>query len=328
MRRCVAFAGILLAQSACAQPVFECSTHASCGRDGRCEPGGACSFPDDACPSGRRFGEFAGSVAGMCVAEESIGTTDLSGTSEADTTSSSMSTSEPMPDADSTHAVVDTTSSSEPATSDEATASTDATSTGGPIELDPIPIADDFDDGAMYGGAMATTWLPSGERGLGGFFGEFPLGEPYFGYFRFTLPQPIAADTVVHTAVLELHGWTTHAWNSEVDALLVFVELSADAEQVDAADDFPPSGETVLGEHPIRWPEDGGLLWNVDAANTSPDLSPLLQTLVDTYGGLPSGSHVQFWIRKAELGMTESEVGYVDAFVDPEQAATLTIELQ
>jgi hypothetical protein len=264
----------------------------------------------------------------MCVADEPIGTSDLSGTSEAVTTSSTTSTSEPMSDADSTQAIADTTSSSEVSTTDEVTTSTDPTTSGGPIEILPIQIADDFDDGAMFATELETTWLPSGEPDLGGFFGEFPLGEPYFGYFRFALPQAIAADTLVQSAVLELHGWTTYEWNADEDALLVFVELSADAEQVAGVDAFPLTGTTVLAKEFIRWPSKGGLEWDVDGPNVSPDLSPLLQTLVDTYGGLQSGSHVQFWVRKVELGSVASEVGYVDAFVDASNAATLSIQLQ
>lgn len=295
---------------------------------GRCEVGGACSFPDDSCPSGRRFGEFAGSAAGMCVADEAIGTSNTSGTSESPPTSSSESTSEPMPDADSTQAIVDTTSSTEDSTTDQVTTSTDATTSGGPIEILPIQIADDFDDGAMFADAFGTTWLPSGEGDLGGFLGEFPLGEPYFGYFRFALPQAIAADTLVQSVVLELHGWTTYQWSAEQDALLVFIEISADAAQVAGADAFPLTGKTLLAKEFIRWPSKGGLEWDIDGPNLSPDLSPLLQALVDNYGGLESGAHVQFWVRKAELGSTESEVGYVDAFFDEANAATLSIQLQ
>lgn len=34
---------------------------------GRCEPGGVCSFPDSDCPSGHRYGELSGELAGECV---------------------------------------------------------------------------------------------------------------------------------------------------------------------------------------------------------------------------------------------------------------------
>src|SRR5262245_19262880 len=62
-------------------PVYRCSTDAECTLDevqGSCElddptidPSdvnrGLCAFPDGACGSGRRFGEFAGDHADACV---------------------------------------------------------------------------------------------------------------------------------------------------------------------------------------------------------------------------------------------------------------------
>jgi hypothetical protein len=40
------------------ESVFACETDEDCldqGEDGRCEPGNVCSFPDEACPNGRRW---------------------------------------------------------------------------------------------------------------------------------------------------------------------------------------------------------------------------------------------------------------------------------
>lgn len=45
---------------------FECSANAQC-EGGTCEPLGLCSFPDDGCDSGRRYGELSGTLAGTCV---------------------------------------------------------------------------------------------------------------------------------------------------------------------------------------------------------------------------------------------------------------------
>ncbi len=46
---------------------FPCSANEQCGAGGRCEAQGFCSFPDDACPSGQRFGEHAGDgLQGEC----------------------------------------------------------------------------------------------------------------------------------------------------------------------------------------------------------------------------------------------------------------------
>jgi hypothetical protein len=50
---------------------YACSDSSQCifeGRSGRCEPTGACSFPDDSCPSHWRYGDLGpGPVAGSCV---------------------------------------------------------------------------------------------------------------------------------------------------------------------------------------------------------------------------------------------------------------------
>lgn len=47
---------------------FHCATSDQCV-GGICEPEGACSFPDVTCPSGKRFGELGGPLAGVCVGD-------------------------------------------------------------------------------------------------------------------------------------------------------------------------------------------------------------------------------------------------------------------
>ncbi|MCX4239886.1 hypothetical protein [Paraliomyxa miuraensis] len=49
---------------------FSCEADDQCksnGIAGRCEAGGVCSFPDEGCPSGQRYGEHSGALAGECV---------------------------------------------------------------------------------------------------------------------------------------------------------------------------------------------------------------------------------------------------------------------
>ena len=73
--------------------VFACADDSACA-GGVCQPEGFCSFPDESCDSGQRFGEFAGDgLAGVCV-----GTAGTSTTGETSTTAmstSSISTSAP-----------------------------------------------------------------------------------------------------------------------------------------------------------------------------------------------------------------------------------------
>lgn len=69
--------------SACGNGAFACEDDDACegaGQGGLCEPTGFCSLPDDACASGRRYGEYAGDgLAGQCV--DLGGTTGDVGTS-------------------------------------------------------------------------------------------------------------------------------------------------------------------------------------------------------------------------------------------------------
>lgn len=61
--------------------VFNCNSDAQCvngAESGRCEPNGFCSFPDDTCESGQRYGNLASAdFAGQCTAIDPLdGSTD------------------------------------------------------------------------------------------------------------------------------------------------------------------------------------------------------------------------------------------------------------
>lgn len=87
--------------SACGGAAFTCKDDDACegaGAGGLCEPTGFCSLPDDDCPSGRRYGDYAGDgLAGECVdvGGTSTGELDTSGAPiTLDTTASSTVTSD------------------------------------------------------------------------------------------------------------------------------------------------------------------------------------------------------------------------------------------
>lgn len=79
-----------LATPGCGASIFECQTTEDCaGRPGgSCEASGHCSFPDETCPSGRRYGEFAPpALSEVCVdLDPATSTSDGSGTSSTGTT--------------------------------------------------------------------------------------------------------------------------------------------------------------------------------------------------------------------------------------------------
>lgn len=65
--------------------LYACADSAQCSTDsaaGRCEPTGFCSFPDEGCESGHRYGEFSGSLSDTCVPTKMGGSTGLASTSE------------------------------------------------------------------------------------------------------------------------------------------------------------------------------------------------------------------------------------------------------
>lgn len=69
------FVFVALIASGCVRGAgaYECGSEAQCIRDGvqgRCEPVNVCSFPDPACPSGSRYGEYGGAYGDRCVGDE------------------------------------------------------------------------------------------------------------------------------------------------------------------------------------------------------------------------------------------------------------------
>lgn len=135
---------------ACGAQVFVCEDPSDCP-NGTCEPSGFCSFPDDACASGQRYGAHApASVANACV-DPIAGT---SGTSDADATSSPSTTVTTTLDASSAEVGSVDEASTTPLTDPGDDTSTTTTNTGSsdggmapdvPVELPPC-IVETFDD--------------------------------------------------------------------------------------------------------------------------------------------------------------------------------------
>lgn len=109
--------------SACIESRFTCEDDDQCeagGVAGTCEPTGACSFPDDACPSGRRYGDHGRSdLAGMCVDADATdtGSSTTASTTVASTVATTLETS--------LETSLDAESSVGPSTSSESSASSE-----------------------------------------------------------------------------------------------------------------------------------------------------------------------------------------------------------
>jgi hypothetical protein len=119
---------------------FVCDADVQCVTDdaaGRCEPEGVCSFPDEACPSGHRYGKLGGELAGECVeVGSSGGGTDPGATSVVPGTTTSPGDDSTGPSATSTSTTASTSSSSATSTSSTSEPET-GTETTGPSGTDP-----------------------------------------------------------------------------------------------------------------------------------------------------------------------------------------------
>lgn len=126
--RWLAAAGVVL--GGCSPSAFGCEDDGQCSAAdgaGSCELNGYCSFPDDDCRSGRRYGDAAGGgLAGLCVntAEDTETGSQATGTGTTiEPTTQASSSSEPTAEASSM------TASSEPATQTTAQVSVSSTET-------------------------------------------------------------------------------------------------------------------------------------------------------------------------------------------------------
>jgi hypothetical protein len=180
-----------------------------------------------------------------------------------------------------------------------------------------LKIAAAGDDGELS--LNGPEWLPYGEPGGPGYPPAIYIGAwdgtASWGWFRFTVVKAIPKGTSLKSASVTLPGKAA-AWDPAQHALEIWVEDSADPGEVTAVSDAPftpLTGRDVFGN--VRWPASGGLAWSETGANTSPDLTALLQQLVNAHG-LAAGSHIQLWLRGAQLADAEvgtpdsSEVGY------------------
>jgi hypothetical protein len=63
---------LLVGFAACVRPIaaFTCASSDQCTGGGICQPVGFCSFDDQSCPSGQRYGAASGAFGELCVGEE------------------------------------------------------------------------------------------------------------------------------------------------------------------------------------------------------------------------------------------------------------------
>lgn len=124
-----------LANAACGGGAFVCVSEEDC-RDGAaqgvCQAGGQCSFPDDACGSGQRYGDHGATSPGECV-PIATSTSDDTSASEVSLEATGASTTTSTTDATtSTTSGVGTTSDATTLLTDAATTDQPQPDVGGP----------------------------------------------------------------------------------------------------------------------------------------------------------------------------------------------------
>lgn len=180
---------VLVGMLSCGNQSFACTDDASCS-GGLCQPAGFCSFPDETCASGQRYGEHASKAyASECVDDGTGTSTSTSGT---------------------THAVDTEISSTLSGASSEASSSDDAHPTpdvGSPqpecVELEfdflPLPGWTAFSNGAtasVSDGRLSIALPPAGEGSAG-----LTRDSMAVGARRFELAIVSAADAMSHARV-------------------------------------------------------------------------------------------------------------------------------
>lgn len=172
------FVGLLCA---CSTTEFICDQSQQCGDGGICQSNGRCSFPDDTCDSGQRFGDHAGPASGECVVVEAA-TEAATETATATTSPSGTTTSPTTSDGeDSTTTVVDDTDTEESST------------TGPPLPACSRTYVDHFD-----GEAIADDWFLTGDPTLvavgGGAVTMTISATPGIEYVQLVLQAPSGLD--------------------------------------------------------------------------------------------------------------------------------------
>jgi hypothetical protein len=136
----------------CGAQVFACDDPSECP-GGTCESSGFCSFPDDACPSGQRYGGHApSSIANECVEPQGTSSGDDTTTTTSAGTTVTLTTIDASGDPSGTSDPSTTTTTTTSGSVDETTTST---SEGGlppdvPPELPPC-VVEQFDDDMIEG---------------------------------------------------------------------------------------------------------------------------------------------------------------------------------
>lgn len=208
---------------------------------------------------------------------------------------------------------------------------TDAPRTDAGLQVQALAIQSDADDGELEtsGDYGINGFAQQGEANNAIFMGGYDTDERpgeglTFGYFRFALQAGLPAGATVERAQLRVYA-TDQFWWDASDFLWIALEDSADAAVISAIADAPlrAGGRPLTAT--VRWPEAGALDWTFDTWHETSDFGTLLQELVDRYGGLATGAHVQVFVYR-DGGTTNGEVAVEDFSHPATHHAELVVE--
>lgn len=171
-----------------------------------------------------------------------------------------------------------------------------------------VTITAENDDGEIWTDGPIFEY--DGEFGTTDYTGVYQ-STPVFTFLRFQLTKAIPAGATITSSSLSVRGVDTYGWHNFIFYLQVRANDSANAAQVASINDYPggPSGLTFTSS--VNWPTAGYLVWDGAGTNTTPDLKSTIQFLVNKYGGLAAGAHVQFWVYSDQPGI-DVEGGMAD----------------
>jgi hypothetical protein len=210
-------AGLGWAASACGPALgFACSTDQQCQAgavEGACQVNGYCSFPDEACPSGHRFGDAAPpDVANVCV-EPSEGTSTSTGTDSTGASANDEFAGDDKPDWPALDTSDDGSSATTVALDDDGTSTGPMATTG----------MDSGSDDPTTGGAQACRSIVDEFEGteIGAMWGQDVAADTSVGVAGGQLEVTVGPDPVWRQAGISMDlGPMTGGW-----ARLLITEL-------------------------------------------------------------------------------------------------------
>jgi len=128
-------------------------------------------------------------------------------------------------------------------------------------------------------------------------------------FLNFTLTKDIPSGSTINSSFLTLGGDGRYNWDTNNYYANVYIQDTDNATPPSEYDDAPNEANGTLVLSPVRWPSTGGLFW--EQVNTSPNISSLIQELVDKYEGLSAGSNIQIWVSTPSYG-SAAQLIYAD----------------